>query len=65
MDAAAAEEDEEDDELDEQPATAKTDKATAPVAPASRRIRVRRGCCSCPESAERRHHEGVAKLDGR
>ena len=30
------------DELDEQPATARTDRATAPETPASRRTRVRR-----------------------
>jgi len=31
------------EELDEQPATARTDKATAPETPASKRTRVRRG----------------------
>jgi hypothetical protein len=44
--AAEAEEDEADagelEELDEQPATARTDRATAPDSPAIRRVRVRR-----------------------
>jgi len=38
---AAAGDEEEDDEDDEQPATVRTDSATAPDTPASRRSRVR------------------------
>jgi hypothetical protein len=47
------------DELDEQPATAKTDRATAPDKPASRRTRVRRSVLFMAPSLRSR---GITKV---
>jgi hypothetical protein len=50
-----------DDELDEQPATARTDRATAPDTPARRRTRVRRNVLFMAPSLRSRD---VTKVSG-
>jgi hypothetical protein len=48
-------------ELDEQPATARTDRATAPETPASRRTRVRWNVLFIESSLWSRHIAGVPR----